>query len=519
MAMYLDDKQQRWLSRALCASGAFGMVGGLALAISNPQLRDTASLEDAWLSGRMQAQLKQSPATDKRAQGLGMLLFAFGMFLGGTGVVVAPGDPEKLRPDEVPDEDLRFLAKGGDSIAPKGSAPQKEIPAEDVVLSSLRQKLLALLGNNEWLRQCLASPVVVLVGDSGCGKSTIANAICVLRALLWGWDTSIFDPHAEENMEYGLWMIGTLYGRDGSDPESSILKGLLPALRKYQPFTENKGKRHTILFDEFTGWADGSYPFLKPHAEPIMSHALRNVRKFGHAAIFNLHGDKKGTAGGEALGSGILERLLKVAAVIRVDGKPDEWGQVGWSGTGEFKPPAKDYEHSNFQKIVVPELMSPGRMQREIGDILEYLRMDLEDPASDDSISDAPIVQKIEEQLQISLSPDAWKTTLEKAYLAKPSEAAHPAELDPDWSVIKASEPVRSMLVYCRDRDMRIVDVGRLKGSWGKCQGVTSKEAIREFVELLISARVAEWTQKNQNGEGSEFRIVPRWENYPSWLV
>jgi hypothetical protein len=501
MAMYLTTGKQRWLARGLMASGLTMMVGGAMLAVANPQLHNQRAYEDAWLSGRLQSTLPSRQASDKRGQALGSLLSAFGLLLGSGGLYLAPGDPEQLRPETLPTQ--RPRAAG---------APPEPMPPEDVVMTELKAKLTAIVANNDWLRQSLMAYSVVLVGDSGSGKSTVANAIAVLRTILWGWQTSQFDPHAKENMQFKTWMVGRIYGL--SNPEVEILEGLKAALEPFPQFAKDNRTRHTVICDEFTGWADGSYATLQPMAEQVLSHGLRNARKQGHAMIYLLHGDKKGTAGGESLGSGILQRLLKQSAVLQIDGKADEWGQVGWAGTGKFKAPAQDYADGNLQPIVIPELLGPGRLQREIADLLEYLGYGLDTKPQQSDREASPQYQAIQAQVAEAITPER----LEMLYRGPSAAGATPDELMPQWEAVRAEPLMVSLLSYCYQKRWQTVDVARLKGSWGKVNGVTAKEQVRAMVDAFIEAHLAEWSAVNRDGQGSEFRLLPRWENWPTWL-
>lgn len=508
MALYLGNRQQQMLSLGLTVSGLVAMVGGGALAWANPQLYNPEIYEDAWVSGRMQGQLEYQAPTDRRGQALGQMLIAFGFILGGSGLYLASGEPATLRPEELPSSP----AGGLKGLGAKGS-PAELIP-EDAVIAALKAKIMHLVGANEWLRQCLMAPTVVLVGDSGSGKSTIANAIAVLRFILWGWPISIFDPHARENMQFGTWLVGQLYGL-GGDPEGSIRQGLMEAMQPFEPFAQDNKTRHTMICDEFTGWSDGSYPGLAPIAAPALSHANRSTRKQGHGMIVLLHGDKKGTAGGEDMASGILESVLRFAAVLKVDGKTDDWGNPCWAGTGRFKPPGKPYNDGEMSPVVVPDLISPGRLKREIGELLEYLGIGIEDDQKPPAPSIPPQVQ---EAVEVAFNAESFMAIAERLYHGPEAADAHCLESLPTWDVIRPIAELRSLLKFCREKEWRTVEVDRLKGSWGKTNKITSREAIRNLVQAAIAANVAAWSATNQNGEGSEFQILPGWHSWPTWL-
>lgn len=512
MALYLGNRQQSFLSAGLSLGGLVAMVGGGVLAWANPQLYDREVYENAWVSGRMQGSLQYQAPTDRRGQALGQTLMALGFVMGGGGIYLASGDPATLRPEAIANQPLLDYGtrKNGKTV---GATDSPVIP-EDAVMASLRTKIMHLVGANEWLRQCLMSPTIILVGDSGSGKSTVANAIAVLRLILWGWPISIFDPHATENARYGTWLTGHLYGL-GGDPEGTIREGLTQAMKPFAPFAEDNKTRHTLICDEFTGWADGSYPGLAPIAGPALSHANRTVRKQGQAMIIPLHGDKKGTAGGEDLGSGILESVMRFGAVIKLDGKSDDWGNPCWSGTAKFKPPGKPYTDAEMLPIVIPDLIAPGRLRQEIGDLLEYLGYGLEDDQNPQAPS---IPDDVRETVEAAFNADAFMAIAERMFKGTVDAAHHPLEVDPDWSVVRGSPELRSLLQFCRSKKWNPVEVDRVKGSWGKTNNANSRESIRALVDALIASGLAEWSARNTTGEGTEFRILPRWASWPSWL-
>lgn len=505
---YLSTASQRWSARGLGILSGSLMLGGAGLIVVNPQFQNRSQLQTIHTFGALQEAVVV-PQNGMAARGLGFALFAGGIATGAASLWLSDGEPRSLQPETVTRATL-----------PDGRAALL-LPPEDEVMAELRRRVATLIHAHPWLKSVLRAFCVVLIGPSGSGKSTIANAIAVLRTILWGWPITILDPHGDKNLHYGTWSAGYLYGTTQLS-KLPVAQQILSAWEKvsqpYEPFKEDKGQRRSIIVDEFTGWADGTEaPELMGLTQPVLGHCLRRARGFGTAPILLLHGDKKGTAGGENLPSGLLSQLLKLAAVVEVEGEADEWGEVGWSGKARFKKAAVDYADSNLENITIPQLIYPGRLQKELGEILEYLGIGLdEDPLQERAMS--PELKRIDDALKQRFNSPEFTQTLEELYngpsapTVDDSEAVHPP---PRWHQIRENSDAIALLAYLKRNDHQKAGVDKLRKNWGKNQNLHSRDEIRSILIELTGAHIGEWLDADRQA----WQVLPDWADFPDWIT
>jgi len=349
----------------------------------------------------------------------------------------------------------------------------------------------------------------------------VANAaIAILRSILWGWPIEILDPHGDKNIHFGTWSAGHLYGSTTLSkvpPAQQIVSAWERVSQPYEPFQADKGQRRSIIVDEFTGWADGTEAAeLMSLTQPVLGHCLRRARGFGTAPILLLHGDKKGTAGGEGLPSGLLSQLLKLAAVVEVQGEADEWGEVGWSGKARFKKAAVNYSDEALENITIPDLIYPGKLQAELGEILDYLGIGLDDDPLQEQVM-SPELKRIDDALKQRFDSPEFTRALEDIYngpSAPPLDDSENTYPEPQWSQIRANEDAIALLSYLKRNGHRKTDVNALRKNWGKRQDVHSRDDIRSLLLELNAAHIGEWL----DDAATRWRVLPEWGDFPEWI-
>ncbi|MDB9529619.1 hypothetical protein PN498_26750 [Oscillatoria sp. CS-180] len=503
---YLSTSHQRWTARSLSGLGLSLMVGGGVMAYQNPQFQQADQLRAIHRYGSLQ-QAVIVPQDGLMGRGLGLGLFVAGLTTSGLGLWLSDSEPRGVKPESV----VQAALPGGKTLA--------LFPPEDEVLASVQQKILTLLSACPWLKSCMQAFSVVIIGPSGSGKSTIANAIAVMRLLLWSWPVAILDPHGDNNLSQGTWSTGKLYG---STTLTKVAPGEQIAIAweklkvGYAPYQSDKRQRQTIIVDEFTGWSDPSEPDeLRVLTAPIASHAIRQARKCGNAIILLLHGDKKGTAGGN-LETGALASLMKTAAVLQVKGEADEFGELTWSGKGKFKVPGAEPTKENFQRVSIPDSISPGRLQQDISDLLDYLGLGLDDDPLDEVIVKGRLAE-LRDQIARRFDSPEFIDALNQLYegpTAPSSEEDDNSYPDPKWDELRSNEDAANLLAYLRRKGYRQSDVNSLKQNWGRKNDFNSREDVRSILSELVAAAIAEWTDTDKQG----FRVLPDWEDFPDWL-
>jgi len=504
---YLSTSQQRWAARGLSGLGLSLMIGGGVMAYQNPQLQSASQLQAVHKYGALQ-QSVVIPQDGMVGRGLGLGLFVAGLASSGLGLWLSDSEPRGVKPESV----VQAALPGGKAIA--------LFPPEDEVLASVQQKVLTLLSAYPWLKSCMQAFSVVIVGPSGSGKSTIANAIAVMRLLLWSWPVAILDPHGDNNLSQGTWSAGKLYGSTTLTkvaPGEQIAIAWEQLKSGYAPYQQNQRQRQTIIIDEFTGWSDPSEPDeLKALTAPITSHAIRQARKCGNAIMLLLHGDKKGTAGGN-LETGALASLMKTAAVLQVQGEADEFGELTWSGKGQFKPPGAEPTTKNFQRVSIPDSIGPGRLQADIADLLDYLGIGLDDDPLDEVIVKGQLAE-MRDQIRRRFDSPEFIDALNQLYegpTAPSSEDDENTYPDPKWDDLKGNEDAVNLLAYLKRNDHRQTDVNALKQNWGKRQNYNSRDEIRSILQELTALHIGEWVDR----DGGVWRVLPEWGDFPSWLA
>ena len=500
---YLSTSQQRWTARGLSGLGLSLMLGGGIMAYQNPQFQQAEQLRAVHKYGSLQ-QAVMIPQDGMMGRGLGLGLFVAGLATSGLGLWLSDSEPRGVTPESV----VKTALPNGQTLT--------LFPPEDEVLANVQQKILTLLSAYPWLKSCMQAYCVVVVGASGVGKSTIANAIAVMRLLLWSWPVAILDPHGDNNLAQGTWSTGRLYG---SSQLSKVPVGEQIAIAwdklkgGYAPYQENRRQRQTIIIDEFTGWSDPSEPDeLKALTAPITSHCIRQARKGGNGIILLLHGDRKGTAGGD-MPTGVLESLMKTAAVLQVEGQADEFGELTWSGKGKFKSPGTEPTNKHFQRVSIPDSIRPGRLKKDISELLEYLGIGLDDDPLDEVIVKGKLAE-LRDALRRRFDSPEFIDALNQIYdgpTAPSSEEDDNTYPDPKWELIRQNSDAQELLSYLFRKQLKESTVDVLRSNWGRRREYTSREDIRSILAELVAAVIVEWTDDNKQG----FRVLPNWEDFP----
>jgi hypothetical protein len=495
---FISDGQQRLFSLGLTGGGLMAMAGGAMLAFWNPQYLNTRDVSQLYSDGLSDS--GSVVARDgKQSHALGTLLLAGGMGLSLGGLFLADGSPKTIRP-----------TVAGPAHTPIGSQAGIAPPPEDVVIAELRENIAQLLHDNRWLTNLMGAPCVIISGVSGCGKTTVANNLAILRALFWGWDAIVLDPNARSNLNFGSWSCGKVYGGDPHKP------GDIQAIRNKfadicatdywgeYPDKKRRKQRLTVVLDEITGWVDGSYE-LSAEAKRAVSWAQREVRRFGYAAIFLPHSLEKESVGGRDLETGKIANFIKYAAVIDLDGKPDEFGEVGWAGTGRFLPAGQADNKDNWQTIAIPALLSPGKLSEQLADVIEYVGKGLEVAA--DQTVDSPAFRRFQQLADEQITEERI-SQIEASWNAPAPDQYHADDRFANWEAVKQEPDLWDFAANaCHPTEPN--EIASLKGrTWAKENGCRSAEALRDLVARLMAYGCARWTEFSQQGLGATFVLI-----------
>ena len=487
---YLCDRTQQNLAWLATGAAALMLTTGGAMVLTNPQLQSRDGLSEAYRTGRLRQEYRAPQAMTGRVAGY--LLAALGLPVGLVGALLADKQPRSLTPTPTPqpDDQGRLVITGDDLQA------------------ELQSRISDLLYANDWLRACLKSNAVIICGDMGSGKTTIAAAIALLRELLWGWETAILDPHADDNLE--TWLNGRVFGAESlasKTPDYQIADA-------WGQYRQRSQAHRSLVLDEFSSWGVGGEKSVLGSLTPdVMKHGTADARKFLHHVIYLVHGEENGMLGGTHVNSGWQVKLKTKAIGIRLVADYDDWGEPKFTGKAEFKPAGKDWTDANFQPFAIPGLLKPGALKAQLGTALEWLEIGIDPDPCGEQLLDPKLKQAIEAELTQSFDDPALIQRLENIaqgpVIGHPIDGTAASEPMVDWQVVKGRPDAVALVAYLKRKKIAEVDPRKLQQNWGRNQGLKAED-IQELLDLLTAIGAGHWlTDDSAQPKIWELRISP----------
>ncbi len=243
---------------------------------------------------------------------------------------------EPLEEQEQPRGSLIVLEK--EDIPPIVSIPRPtHSPTESVLnrgyFESLEElKTVIWLEENAWFKACLLNKLLMMVGDQGSGKTTLAQFILGCRILLKGHFIYVADPHAEKN-GWNNYADVVGHKKDWSAVENRVDK-YFEIVTNTLPGDE---RQYSFLFDEMTQYKDCLNDSNK--AALMLKSWCSDVRKSAASIVCLTHNDTcEALAGVKGMKDSINSSFLRLYLANKSD--PE---------TGEFKPAHQGYIE-NFKK-------------------------------------------------------------------------------------------------------------------------------------------------------------------------
>lgn len=210
-----------------------------------------------------------------------------------------------------------------------------------------KNKIIELLENHEngWLLKILEyRKPLWIIGGQGCGKSTLASSIILLRWFLYSYDLEmIIDAHAHVNrLESWKHLIEIFPGVDvvgDNNDYLAISKAFKTCINRWAAkmprFKSGEIDKSQMLVDEFTNLSDKD--LCKEEAANFTKHSLSDPRKAGEFVICLAHfntltatGNKGGTS--KAINTQTIQIHRRTAngetplSNVIVSGLPDDNG-------------------------------------------------------------------------------------------------------------------------------------------------------------------------------------------------
>ncbi|MEM8605333.1 MAG: hypothetical protein AAGF24_16050, partial [Cyanobacteria bacterium P01_H01_bin.121] len=171
-------------------------------------------------------------------------------------------------------------------------------------LAERRHNLLKALRSHEsgWLASTVLTPVFLVCGDSGAGKTQVMAACLMLKKILVPNGLKqiiVADPHAQKNRQ--RWSLATDAIVGANDDYVGIAKEFKFYRERVKATTEHASDYGAMVWDEASHYV-GSLPL--PKDESFIIRLLTDNRKANELHIVGAHGDALGLLGGTAQSGG-----------------------------------------------------------------------------------------------------------------------------------------------------------------------------------------------------------------------
>ena len=454
---------------ALVGGSALLFLHGGAKILSNPQSFSSEEIRRIHSAGVKREAIALPGKKTEAVVGVLELALSMGCLL--LAAPLAEATPARLAPKAIDREDT----------------PPPEMPEASSALRMLRSRLVELLSEYPWLKQCIACESLIIIADAGSGKSSIASVIAFLRAILRGHKVLILDPHASINIERGIWLVGDCFEAIGD------ILGTQARITK--PHTRSEA--HSAVLDEFGSLCADKNSAAAKFASDLVGSAIRNNRKYNNHYIFLCHGRAKGQMGGEAMPSGYLESWTRKSVVLEMEADYDEWGEAVFSGRARFKPAGRDFDDdSAYTPLSIPPFLAPVAMRREFEHLFALLGMQQAEQKQAEPPSYDPRITKLIDEAIADDKLSGIKELLEGIYRTS-AEVNQCTSINPLEAIESLSEEAKNLIAYCFGKGQKYVDNnGWIEGkvireNWAKNKGILA-DKLKEIVREIAAAELAE---------------------------
>lgn len=198
------------------------------------------------------------------------------------------------------------------------------------LLSLLGKKLdeQELVKEMPWLLSLLQTDIVMIVGEPGTGKSSIAQSISMLRMLMFNTSIDIVSPSLDDDQQREIYLAGRGYGSKANGSFAEQLTSHFDVLSA-QEFPENQG--HSLIWDDVSTWA------MKGVSPEVINDLLHTTyttfRRKSIWSILVLHSLRQEYSL-PGCRQGLLSSIVPYAAIIYLPSSRDKQGRVTFKRPG-----------------------------------------------------------------------------------------------------------------------------------------------------------------------------------------
>ena len=295
-----------------------------------------------------------------------------------------------FHPDAALPVTIGQLEKGEGEVAAKRVKQTKRLENEPVSTTRLKaadelrgevaHKVAEWIKEWPWMLAMLKTPMVILVGQPGTGKSSIMQMIALIRHLLFHCGIDICDLDIDQNIQNKVWMHGVAHGSERHGSFISQIDSLTHEL-KGEMFSGEQG--HTVLFDEVSRWISHDH-FDYKQLLALLGTTHQEWRRQNIRSIWGLHS----LGVGETMGKDSCTKFTTIkdyAAILYLHPKCDMFGTPIFSGLASFKRAGEKCGDSEgfmerHETIAIPKIFQPAEVLRMLGGQVKDLDIGIKEP-------------------------------------------------------------------------------------------------------------------------------------------
>ncbi|MBE7385162.1 MAG: hypothetical protein F6J95_027615 [Leptolyngbya sp. SIO1E4] len=360
--LLLNNKQRKWASLLSLTLGGALALNTAWRALHPPNVMPLSRLQQ--IQAAMQANEEVVvPLTSKSY--LNTLLLKM---MGATGLltlsaVLSPRTPKTLEPDAA-------------HPAPSPEAVEDEVHED--FLNQFKLKVAELARTMPWLIEILKAQIIVIVGEPGTGKSSVAQSIALFRLILFACLIDIIDPDWDNNVMRKTWLCGRGIGSEAQGLFREQLREYWSDL-KGQTYSDHQG--HSVILDELSRWTTSENVPVS-YMEGVIQDLYQRFRRKNIWSILLLHGLQQEYNFGNAVKAGTLTNLYPAAAILKLQQQKSTLGEAEFSAIAQYKPPGHPYtgDTASWQDITIPREFHAAHIIKLLGEGAKYFGIGLSTP-------------------------------------------------------------------------------------------------------------------------------------------
>ncbi|MEO1095977.1 MAG: ATP-binding protein [Cyanobacteria bacterium J06638_28] len=493
--LLLNDKHRKWASLVFLSLGGALAINTAWRSLHPPEVVPLERLQQ--IQAAMQAnEAVVVPLTSKSY--LNTLLIKM---MGATSFLalaayLSPRTPKTLEPDAA-------------HPAPPPDAVEDEVHAD--FLNQFKLKVAELARTMPWLIEILKAQIIVIVGEPGTGKSSVAQSIALFRLILFATGIDIVDPDWDNNVLRQTWLCGRGIGSEAQGPFSEQLREYWSDL-KGQTYGDAQG--HCVILDELSRWTSSENISVN-YLEGLIQDLYQRFRRKNIWSILLLHGLQQEYNFGNTVKAGTLTNLYPAAAVIKLEQKKSTLGEAEFAAMAKFKPPGHPYtgDTQHWQDITIPREFHAAHIIKLLGEGANYFGIGLSTP---EEMAGAHTVATMRDLLDESITSNG--DLVERLHRIahaqiQPGALLPEDEILPNLDALKAAELqlAKALHAYLATKPLKpdgdgFYLVREIWRNWGSKQKLWSNtEAFKTFLDQLQQARIG---TKKQVGRKVGWRFL-----------